>query len=249
MRRDPAPGEACDRALAELDRVGRFYRLDAAPVAAALAPHLGDYFELTLGVDGFEVITGGVGPTVARSLARIAAAWRSPRRTTEAFLDCAARFPGRMLGLKLATPWAPPTLYVRVTAPMTDGTAFLAALPEAAGSVGEVRSRLSGNQTLYGLGFSSAGVALRVKTYTLTDAGFLSLRLGEGGVLPEEKAYAAETRFETPSPAWQRVVDFAREAFGVERFSHVGAKRLDAGVEHRLYLERVGAVATDWALR
>lgn len=253
---------------AEVRALGELYDVDAAEIDAvvtALAPHLGHYAELVLGETGFEVITGGVGN--ASSLSSIAARFGALPEAMAAFEACAAAFPDRMLGLKLELgPTADgPTLYVRTMTEMESGLGFLASLPRAAAGVPALRDALVANRTLYGLGFSGAD-SLVVKTYTIDDVGgdsgagrseaapgFRSLRLDGGTISAESKRYLPDVAWRDivpPTPRWRTVVDFASGALGWRLAGHFGlASRNGRAPELKLYVERIGAIPTDYAAR
>jgi len=242
-------------ALASLKGVAAA-ELDGA--IALLAPHLGVYAELVVTAAGIEIITGGVGNATARDLARIATV--AGARTCDAFLACTERFPDRMLGLKLCFGAAAsfPTLYLRTLAPRADVLSFVATLPDHAGAVPALSLALAGNEVLYGLGFSTtaAGQPL-LKTYSLDDVsalgshampGFVSFRAMGAAVAREVKRYL-------PDLAWSELPDGfgyeqVRALVGCERVGHLGVVE-SPGVapQVKLYLERVGAVASDFSLR
>lgn len=254
------PGQRCP-VMDELYALGQAQSIPRAELERALAdlaPHLASYTEVVLTERGLELIVGGKGQAVATDLARIADAHGVA--ASGRFRRCHERYPDRMMGLKLCLgPTAPaPTLYVRTMAPVAEVLDLVAALPEHREAVPELARQLAQNQILYGLGFGGAhsGTPL-LKTYTLADVsllglparvGFVSLRASADVVEREVKRYLPDLAF--------------RDLPAASAFAHLGpllaAGRIDhVGViecsghepEVKLYLERVGAIASDWSAR
>lgn len=230
--------------IAEARALADALHIERAPLdaeLAALAPHLGRYAELVVSRSGLEIITGGVG--IAEELAALVAAGPA----ASAFLACARAFPDRMLGLKLCfgTPAMAPTLYVRTMAPRATVRAFLDEITTAAAALDEA---LAGNEIAYGLGFSSDARGLVIKTYTVADvgarAGFVSFRVRGGVVTREVKKYLPDLEWsEVPGDrAW---IDDVRARVPCARVGHVGLVNGEA----KLYLERIGAIPSDFNAR
>ena len=94
-------------------------------------------------------------------------------------------------------------------------------------------------RTLYGLGFQGDVV----KTYALTDDGFVSYRLVGDDVLAEPKEYRADVSWDAiswPDPRWAAIGELGR-ALGFRTAGHVG--HLHGAM--KVYVERTGAIATD----
>jgi hypothetical protein len=247
----------------EIDALGRFYRTAGAArrVARLFGPLLARYAELVLSEGGFEVITGGVGGDVERRLGEIALALGSSRATVDAFRACARAFPGAMCGVKapvgpLDRASAAPTLYVRTMAPRDEVLAFVARFDGFAAHVGALRALLAETRVLYGLGFCELAGETALKTYTIGDVGgapgFLSYRVGPGGILREHKRYLPDVPLASvrgQSPAMSGVLALAR-ALGYARLGHVGVAEEDGRPPvTKLYVERVGAIPTDLEAR
>lgn len=229
---------------------------------SALAPLLGGYAELVVAERGVEIITGGVGASVAEALAGIAASCGAPAATREAFLACAAAFPSVMLGVKVclgtrSTPFVPPTLYVRTFAPRARVLRFLASIPETAPAQRALADALAGSATIYGLGFSSQGDALATKTYTIgevaplgTEArpGFVSYRVVGGVLSKETKRYLPDLAWQDV-PAWAKDAAEARSRVACDRVGHLGVIEGPQGAQVKLYLERIGAIPSDFSAR
>ncbi|HZS35938.1 MAG TPA: hypothetical protein VFF06_03880 [Polyangia bacterium] len=157
----------------------------------------------------------------------------------------------------------PISLYVRTQAPLDEGLAFLGRLPSLAPAVPLLARALEENRVLYGLGFFAAeGGGLGVKTYTIGDVplpdgghapGFLSRRIAAGRVIAEVKRYLPDvdwSRLEVPSDRWRALVDFAGGELGYRRAGHFGIVEREHGApELKLYVERIGAIPTDFAAR
>jgi hypothetical protein len=227
----------------DIGRVAAEYGLDPSAALLVVRPFLAGYLELVFAEDSFEIITGGKG--IADALAR--ASGLGVARA--AFLATERYFPGAMLGLKVAVGAdTPPTLYHRSMLPVAVGVRHIETLLREAGTsvegIPEETTAFDGVRTLYGLGFTEERAALRIKTYTLGSVdgvlGFRSLRMDARGFEKDVREY-------TPSAASNGVAaEHARRALGVEQFGHVARSR------HRgtkVYVERVGAIATDYAAR
>lgn len=221
---------------------------------AALEPFLGVYAELVVAERGIEIITGGIGHGVAEELAAIAKARGAPAVTCEAFLACAAAFPPVMLGSKvcLGAPSAP-TLYVRTLAPREGVLDFLARIPEIVPALGALADALAANATIYGLGFSSRGNALVTKTYTIRDVadarpGFVSYRIVRGELSKETKRYLPDLAW-GDVPAWAKDAAEAKALVACDRVGHLGVIEGEDGPQVKLYLERIGAIPSDFSAR
>lgn len=227
-----------------------------------LTPLLGGYAELVVAERGIEIITGGVGASVAEELAAIAASSGAPAATREAFLACAAAFPSVMLGVKVCLgaprgPFAPPTLYVRTLAPRERVLGFLATIPEIAPALDALRAALAESATIYGLGFSSQGNALATKTYTIGEVaplgaearpGFVSFRVVRGTLSKETKRYLPDLAWHDV-PAWAKGAAEVKSLVGCDRVGHLGVIEGSEGAQVKLYLERIGAIPSDFSAR
>ncbi len=225
---------------------------------AKLAPLLEVYAELVVTEGGIEIITGGVGERAALALAELAR--QAGAQSEASFLACARRFPERMLGLKICfgdeASW--PTLYVRTLAARSEVLAFIATLADHAVAVPALESALAENNVLYGVGFSTtANGEPLLKTYSLADVsalgsrakpGFVSYRAVGGDVVREVKRYL-------PDLAWGELpagfgYEQVRALVGCDRVGHLGVvESLGAAPRVKLYLERVGAIASDMSAR
>ena len=140
----------------------------------------------------------------------------------------AARWPAAITGVKreLGSDLAP-TYYVRTLCPWAEGMAWLG------------HPDLPAARTLYGLGFQGEVV----KTYALTDDGFVSYRLDGAGVHAEPKAYRADVAWDAiawPDARWRDIGALGR-SLGFRSAGHVG--QLHGAM--KIYVERIGAIATD----
>jgi hypothetical protein len=214
-------------ALDELVALGAFY---GAPVDAVLSAHgsaLGRYAEWVLGRDSFALVTLG-------SVAELASygSATSARRLCSA----AARWPAAVTGIKLAPDGhEEPTLYVRAVCPWRDGIEWLE------GEVGAVATRVPTARTLYGLGFQGE----LIKTYALVPNGFVSWRVEGAQLCREHKDYRADVSWDAiawPDAKWQAIGALGR-TLGFCSAGHVG--RSSEMAEMKIYVERVGAIATD----
>lgn len=202
----------------------------------AMAPHLERYAELVVAEHALEVITGGVGN--AEELAALVG--EGP--AVNLFLACARAFPGRMLGVKrcFGSPRVGPTLYVRTMACRQEVEGFLT-------SHSLMLAAPSENRTIYGLGFSTDADGLVVKSYVVGDVdgrpGFISYRTRNGRVAREIKRYVPDVAWaDVPRLGW---IERVRERVPVARVGHVGV----VNGETKLYLERIGAIPSDFSAR
>jgi hypothetical protein len=230
---------------------------DFEEALAVLAPHLEGYAELVVAEHGLEVITGGIGSALATELARLAAGRGAPRAATDAFVSCAHAFPERMLGLKLCfgPPHASPTLYVRTLAPRAGVIDFVRGLPGIAPAAAALDRALADNTTVYGLGFSAQQGELVLKTYTIADVsalgseerpGFVSYRVAAGELRRETKRYLPDLPW-NELPPWYRDV---RQHVPSERVGHLGVVEVEGSPpDVKLYLERIGAITSDFSAR
>jgi hypothetical protein len=149
------------------------------------------------------------------------------------FRAAAARWPTAITGVKRELGAAiDPTYYVRTVCPWADGVAWL----------GPAAARIPPARTFYGLGFQGEVI----KTYALTDAGFVSYRLAGDAVLAEPKAYRADVAWDAiawPDPRWAAIGALGR-TLGFRTAGHVGHLH-DA---MKIYVERTGAITTDRSL-
>ena len=243
------------RALAALKAV-------AAPALdstlAALAPLLASYCELVVTASGIEIITGGVGEAAAKTLGRLAR--ERGAHGDHAFLACARRFPDRMLGAKFCfgDEASLPTLYVRTLSARSEVLAFVSTLAEHEAAVPALERVLEQNHTLYGLGFSTTATGQPLlKTYSLADVsalgstprpGFVSYRAVVGEVTHEVKRYL-------PDLAWSELpsgfgYEDVKALVGCDRIGHLGVIESPGTAPRvKLYLERIGAIASDMSAR
>lgn len=203
----------------ELAALGAFYGIAVGDVVERDGVALERYAEWVLGRDAFAFVTLGTPDELAG---------------TSRFRAAAARWPAAITGVKRELGAAPgatldPTYYVRTLCPWAEGIAWLGA--EAA--------RIPPARTLYGLGFQGDVV----KTYALTDAGFVSYRLAGDEVLAEPKTYRSDVAWDAitwPDPRWAAIGALGR-TLGFRTAGHVG--HLHGAM--KLYVERTGAIATD----
>jgi len=145
------------------------------------------------------------------------------------FLAAAAHWPDAITGVKIEVGRdLSPTHYVRTLCPWADGVAWL----------GAAAARIPPARTLYGLGFQGDVV----KTYALTDDGFISYRLAGDEVIAE-KAYRADIAWDAiawPDARWAALGALGRE-LGFHRAGHVG----HVHGAMKVYVERTGAIPTD----
>ncbi|MEZ4443879.1 MAG: hypothetical protein R3B72_32700 [Polyangiaceae bacterium] len=239
----------------EIRRLARFQGIvmdEVEQVLSAFGDHnLDTYAEVVITERGLELITGGVG-SVAAELASIARHFGAPEDTARTFLDCAAAFPERMLGLKvcLGPEAAPPTLYVRTMCSTNEGLVWLQGRVSTAALV----EALADNRTLYGLGFASREGECAIKTYSLgplpdDTIGFHSWRATSSGVVKERKRYWPDVPWgELPltSWRWRRLARFAARELGYDVAGHFATTERDNEPDElKLYVERIGAIATD----
>lgn len=220
----------------ELTALGAFYGIDVASVIARDRAALDRYAEWVLGRDTFAVVTLGPCAELASPRFRAAAA-RWPSAITGVKHELGARALEhsqsagsgvRCRGRRLIEP----TYYVRTLCPWAEGVAWL----------GPAAARIPAARTLYGLGFQGDVV----KTYALTDDGFVSYRLVGDEVLAEPKAYRADVAWDAiawPDPRWATIGALGR-TLGFRTAGHVG--HLHGAM--KVYVERTGAIATDRSL-
>jgi hypothetical protein len=232
----------------------------AAEFVDACADSLGRYAEIVFGEDGFEVVTGGVG--AVDDVVAIAERAGGSTALCEVFRACAARFPGVMVGVKVCfgAVAGAPTLYVRCRCAKDDGLAFIGDVFGDGLSAGlsadlsaDLGAVLAGNDIVYGLGFFDGPRSVGLKTYTLLPGGgarFVSWRALEGRLQEEHKTYQPNVTIadvSTSGEAWRRHVEFIVKHLGWHRADNVGIVERDGRRETKLYIERVGAIATDTA--
>jgi hypothetical protein len=198
----------------ELIALGAFYGIDVAGTLERDGAALERYAESVLGRDAFAVVTLEPRPELG-----------SPR-----FRDAAARWPAAITGVKRELGSSiEPTYYVRTLCPWAEGVAWL----------GAAATRIPSARTLYGLGFQGDVV----KTYALTDEGFVSYRLAGNEILAEPKEYRADVAWDAivwPDPRWAEIGELGR-TLGFRTAGHVG--QLHGAM--KVYVERTGAIATD----
>jgi hypothetical protein len=203
----------------ELAALNAFYGKEVRVPSRALDR----YAEWVLARDDFAVVT----------LGDIGLAGLGSHMAPSRFRGAAERWPRAILGIKLE---AQPTLYVRTVCPWAEGAAWLDQIGLDGAAVPPAR-------TLYGLGFQGD----IVKTYALTDGGFVSFRLDGEGLRRERKEYRADVDWSEiawPDSRWAALGELGR-ALGFGRAGHVA---LDSGGQMKIYVERVGAIPTDRSL-
>jgi hypothetical protein len=214
----------------ELAALGAFYGVRVDDVIAAHERSLDRYTEWVLGRDDFALVTLGDVPSLC-ALAAPPAAARLQRATT--------RWPHAVSGVKLE-PCArrEPTLYIRTTCPWDEALEWLGGEVPNAECIPRAR-------TLYGLGFQGE----TIKTYALTDDGFVSYRVDARGVHEEHKDYQADvpwSEIQWPDARWQAIGALGRK-LGFRIAGHVGVLST-AAHDLKVYVERTGAIATDRSL-
>lgn len=230
--------------VGDVRRVAAEYGLDASREVASLGGFFESYLELALTEGGFEIITGGVG--CAHALAEAARDHGLGAEAREAFLRTDLRFPGAMLGLKVAVGLsAKPTLYHRTMTPVEDALAHLRTLAPLAPFTVDLARAVGNAKTLYGLGFTEVRGAMRLKTYVLGNVdgsvGFRSVRVGPEGVEPDVREYVPDAPGDDATLA-----GIAGRALDVRVFGHAARSE---GRAPKLYVERVGAIPTDFSAR
>lgn len=227
------------------------------------APHLADYAEFVFGEDAFELITGGCGPEKAQALAELAAYYGLHPRAVAAFEALAAHYPDAMLGLKLAIEAGPtvPTLYVRTK------TSTAAVLPLLQSIISEeesesLRQTLAHSSVLYGVGFTGRA-AVVLKTYIIQDLqaffpaqvrqptpGFVSYRIAGGAVQPDCKYYLPDVDLATWAPPTARLATIRQALLAAPDLRVAGNIGVHSGTNaYKIYVEQVGAIATDFSAR
>jgi hypothetical protein len=263
-------GMHAGRVIEELVALGHFYGRGAdrtmREVIGSVAPHLPRYAEIVLAEEGFEIVTGGIGDSGA--LARVAARHALSLRATEIFDAFVQAMPDRMVGLKLPvsarrvpTPTPTPTLYVRAMIPCAEAERLCASMPALRGFAPALAGALRGHDTLYGIGVCDVGGDVALKTYAIEDVaigatrapGFVSYRITGSGVLRETKRYLPDVELGAavlPSARWRKIVSFAESRLGWTRAGHFGVvDRPGEPPELKLYVERIGAIPTDFSKR
>jgi hypothetical protein len=237
---------------AELDALGVHYGCaDAVRHFVERArPWLAGYAEVVLGEDSFEVVTGGVGASAVSAMAGLGAALSDETRAH--FAAAAARFSGVMVGVKVGFGVAvSPTLYLRCKCPVDDALAFVAS-DFGEGAAAELAVVFANNDVCYGFGFVDAddGTAA-LKTYALVrGAGrqFVSWRLKGGRLQAEHKLYDADVAIDAVSQLsrkWCDHVDFFTHTLHWRVASNLGRVEGGSGRAVKVYVERIGAIATD----
>ncbi|MGI4867804.1 MAG: hypothetical protein ACRYFZ_28060 [Janthinobacterium lividum] len=231
--------------------------------ALDFAPHLGDYAEFVFGETGFELITGGCGPAKAEALADLATCYGLHPRAVAAFEALAAHYPEAMLGLKLALEPAGtmPTLYVRTKETIAAALPLLQQVLTVK-EAGSLRQTLRHNSVLYGLGFTGQA-AVVLKTYVIQDLqaffpahvsaatpGFVSYRIEAGAVQPDCKYYLPDVDLASWQPPTGRLAAICRALLAVPDLRVAGNIGVHSGTNaYKIYVEQVGAIATDFAAR
>jgi hypothetical protein len=215
----------------ELAALGAFYGVSVDAVAATCGDALDRYAEWVLGRDDFALVTLGDVPALCR-LARAPASTRLAR--------AAARWPAAITGIKLELGGQrEPTLYIRTTCPWHEAVDWLGGEVDAA-----IVERIPQARAAYGLGFQGDVI----KTYALTADGFVSYRVDAHGVHDEHKDYRAEVPWAEiawPDARWQAIGALGR-SLAFRTAGHVGV--LSSAHELKVYVERIGAIATDRSL-
>jgi len=168
-----------------------------------------------------------------------------------------------MLGLKLALDGADtlPTLYVRTK---TSPAAVLPLLMPllTLEELASLRQSLQQNTILYGLGFTGRD-ALVLKTYVIQDLraffpahlaastpGFVSYRVAEGALQSACKYYLPDVDLASWTPPTARLATICRTLVAEADLCLAGNIGVHSGTgEYKIYVEQVGAIATDFAAR
>jgi hypothetical protein len=260
--------------LDEIHALIDFYELDQAAVdrvVAELVPYLHRYAEIALTARGFEILTGAKEDHAAAALGSIARRHGALEPVIEAFLACDAAFPGRMLGLKVCfgPDASAPTLYHRMMAPKEEVFAFLASVQPAASAVPALRRALAASRLVYGLAFIPVGSEVGLKVYTIGDVrsdladvasaapksedGFVSFRVAHGRANVEIKHYLTDVPWDdlrVDGDRWPALIAFARSSLGYEKAAYLGLLEVEGQTpELKLYVERIGAIPTEYQAR
>ncbi len=204
--------------VGEIAALGAFYLTDVNDVIARYGAALEHYAEWVLGRDAFAFVTLGRPEQLddgSPAGARLRAA--------------AAHWPAALTGIKLELGSAnAPTLYVRTLCSWAEGVAWL----------GSAAAKIPPARTLYGLGFQGDVV----KTYALTDDGFISYRFADE-TLVDPKVYRADVAWDAiawPDARWASIGALGRK-LGFRTAGHIG--HLHGAM--KVYVERTGAISTD----
>jgi hypothetical protein len=185
------------------------------------------------------------------------------------FRSCNRHFPNRMLGVKFCfgSSTNAPSLYVKTKADIAQGLDFLKQEIGRCDAFSQLATALERNRILYGLGFFSAGRQAGIKTYTLTSLatpmpiqkeiqapGFLSYRIIGGQLQKETKKYWPEIDWHDLSgmnDRWKNILAFVQNDLGYPKANQVGIIEREADGKNRppqlkLYVERIGRIATDY---
>ena len=237
---------------------------DVRATLEQVRPWLSSYAEWVLTEDGFEIITGGVGPRARQAVCDIAASAGLSSSSVRFFRAVAEACPDVMVGVKVpftSSHSAPtsPTAYVRTALAKDDARQVLKRAAARAGwsfQPGDVVDEHPSCDTLYGIGVVDDDGAPMLKTYVLQEVGddvaFVSLRLNAAGLHHAHKEYAADVEVKTlqASPLWGAALTWMQGALGIDTVGHVGrevcAHRAD---RWKIYVERIGRIATDRSLR
>lgn len=235
-----------DAIAAELARLATFYGEDHSWPRIIATLDLGHYVEIVLTVDGFEVVTGGVGREA--ELIDEARALGFPPEVVDAFQQCASRFPQKMVYGKVAlgpNP-APSTMYVGLIEPWAVVVPFLSTLPGLDVALETLAEQAAERRICYMLAFSKVERDLVVKTYCLaprpaggakSDPFLISRRLRAGQASLEQKTYTAGVSWDDlPADGrWPAIASLGRSLFG-EAYALVRSDDARGGV--KLYVFR-----------
>ncbi len=239
------------------------------PALDDLTPHLATYAELVITKNGLEILTGTYGDVNA--LATIALKHGALPEAVDAYVKCSQAFPEKEKALKICfgSDANKPSMYIRTKAPMRDGLSFLESLSVLESIFTSVQKLLQRHETMYYIAFTSRGEenALCLKTYhignttTLKDQkkcgqdelGFVSYRVTTASVEPETKHHATHVAWDdvmVRDERWKEILHFAEHIMGYKEMSYFGVvKRPAQPDELKLYVERIGAIPTDYDAR
>src|SRR5262249_26950767 len=184
----------------EAMELARIYAIDQDAFKSAVNQlDFARYAEYVIGAENFEII-GGVGQDAG--WAGIARRLGVPAEILDRFERCAARFPGKMAGVKLCFGQAAdhPTLYLDVVEPWDAVFSFLETLPETKETLPALREHLrrSGVCMLLAFSMDRHSKQVVVKTYHAYDRAnrgadvplIVSYRLQDGKVRAQPKYYS-----------------------------------------------------------
>jgi hypothetical protein len=263
----------------EVLAIAKFQGIDGPEfqqIIQQLAKHFDFYAEFVISEFGLEVITATKGDV--KSLAETALICGAAPQVIDAFTKCAYAFPGKVLGLKTYFgPYAElPSLYVRTMVPTEVGLNFLYTLPYVADFLPSLEEHIQQHPTTYYISFKGKNGNVYLKTYHIGDVqdgrkivakttdgvakanpqkedlGFVSYRASRGK--PVEVKYhltnVGWNEVSFPNSRWQELAEFAQKNMNYQEMSYFGVlEQPNAPPDLKLYIERVGAIPTEYHVK